>query len=431
MKIKSILFVSLIFVFTTCKEHNRKEETKLEAAKETLLQWNNLILDLEQHTPGYRPPVSARAFAYFGIFALQAAYPFSKKNNIVIPALFSDSINIKLINAEYEPALGLNAGYARILRYFYSNSSIIELKKIDDLEDKIAQKYNSNNVNDLLSTTYGKKVADTIWEYAMSDTIGHEANLYNFDKNFIPEKCKGCWQLTGEHPMPALLPYWGKARTFVTNINKVTVRPPVTYDESRNSPFYTEAMEVFLVSQNRTYDDIWVAELWSDDLPELTVSPVGRWFSIMNQFIAQEKPSFSKCIEAYYKLGIAMNDAAVTVWNAKYQYNLERPETYIKRNIFPDWKPLHETPPFPSYPSGHATFGATAAEVLKPIFGNSFTLADKTHENRQEFKGRPRTYHSFDEMAKENAFSRIPMGVHYRMDCEEGYRLGKTIGQHV
>jgi hypothetical protein len=41
----------------------------------------------------------------------------------------------------------------------------------------------------------------------------------------------------------------------------------------------------------------------------------------------------------------------------------------------------------------------------------------------------PRSFKSFNEMSKENAYSRIPLGVHYRMDCEEGFRIGKIVGQ--
>ncbi|MEO1097778.1 MAG: hypothetical protein AAFX57_08485 [Bacteroidota bacterium] len=34
-------------------------------------------------------------------------------------------------------------------------------------------------------------------------------------------------------------------------------------------------------------------------------------------------------------------------------------------------------------------------------------------------------------MAEENAFSRIPLGVHMRMDCAEGLRLGYEIADAV
>jgi hypothetical protein len=34
-------------------------------------------------------------------------------------------------------------------------------------------------------------------------------------------------------------------------------------------------------------------------------------------------------------------------------------------------------------------------------------------------------------MAVENAYARIPIGVHFRMDCDEGLRMGLLAGQRV
>jgi hypothetical protein len=34
-------------------------------------------------------------------------------------------------------------------------------------------------------------------------------------------------------------------------------------------------------------------------------------------------------------------------------------------------------------------------------------------------------------MAEENAYSRIPLGVHIRMDCDEGLRLGHAVAENV
>ena len=48
-----------------------------------------------------------------------------------------------------------------------------------------------------------------------------------------------------------------------------------------------------------------------------------------------------------------------------------------------------------------------------------------------ELASRPRSYKSFAEMAQENAASRVFLGVHYRMDCEEGMRVGKLVGQKI
>ncbi len=89
------------------------------------------------------------------------------------------------------------------------------------------------------------------------------------------------------------------------------------------------------------------------------------------------------------------------------------------------------TPPFPSYPSGHSCFGAVAAEVLTNIYGANYAMTDSCHAGRTEFNGTPRSFTNFYEMAQENAYSRVDLGVHYRMDSEEGLRMGYAIGRKV
>ena len=76
--------------------------------------------------------------------------------------------------------------------------------------------------------------------------------------------------------------------------------------------------------------------------------------------------------------------------------------------------------------------GGAAAEVLTDIFGNYFPMTDRCHEGREDFEGgKPRQFNSFYEMANENAISRVPLGVHFRMDCEQGVNLGIRVGRKV
>jgi hypothetical protein len=121
----------------------------------------------------------------------------------------------------------------------------------------------------------------------------------------------------------------------------------------------------------------------------------------------------------------------IACFNSKYIYNLERPETYIRKNIDNTWHPFSPAPPFPSYPSGHSMIGAAAAEVLTQMFGNTYSMTDRSHAWLESFSVKPRTFRSFDEMAKENAISRVFLGVHWRFDCEEGLRLGSLLGKEV
>lgn len=146
---------------------------------------------------------------------------------------------------------------------------------------------------------------------------------------------------------------------------------------------------------------------------------------------------YDETLAMLVKLGFSLNDAAVSSWADKYEYLVMRPSVYIQEFIDPDFQTnlfkfiFWPNPTFPGYPSGHSTFASTAAGIFINEFGNETTFTDRTHEGRTQFIGDPRTYNTFSEMAKENAFSRIPLGVHIRIDCTEGYRLGYEISDAV
>jgi hypothetical protein len=422
------------FIFQNCTREKIEEPAEFRNATDVTLAWNQLLLDLERYTPGYRPPVSARTFAYIEMAAYEVSLPALDDYvslEYFCPGYQSPAVNFS--STQYYLPAGLNAAYSQSLRNFFPNAPKKWFQKIEHLEADFTRDFQKQMDSQTLenSKAFGLAVAKTVWDWSATDREGHNGFLFNFDKNYVPPVCPGCWQSDAEHPMPALLPNWGKVRGFVVQPGDLELTPPVPFDEQPGSAFHTEAMEVFSVSQPLSRENRWIAELWSDDHPGLTVTPAGRWIAIANQAVAQERLAFSVVIETYLKTSLALCDASIAVWHSKYQFNIERPEAYIRRNIKPDWTPLHENPSFPSYPSGHAAFGAAAAEVLSATLGDQTQFTDRTHENRREFAGAPRTYSSFSEMAKENAASRVLIGVHYRMDCEEGLRLGKIIGQKV
>lgn len=392
------------------------------------------MLDLERYTPGYRPPVSARMFAYVEMAAYEAALP--DLHGYVSMEQFCpgyDRPSILPAKDHFHLPASINAAYAQILRDFFPTTPDYLKKRIDVLEETYARRFHDIIDTDILSQskTYGQSVSKAVWQWSMTDKVGHDAFLYNYDRNYLPPDCAGCWMPNGNHPLPALLPDWGKARSFVALPADTPVKPPALFEESPGSPLYTEALEVYSVSQPISKENRWIAELWSDDHPGLTVTPAGRWISIANQALTENYFPFHTVIETYLKTALALCDVSIVTWHAKFIFNRERPDAYIRRVMKTEWSPLHDNPSFPSYPSGHSAFGAAAAEVLSTQLGEQFTLTDRTHENRQEFTGKPRTYQSFTEMAQENATSRVLIGVHYRMDCKEGLRLGKVVGEKV
>jgi hypothetical protein len=277
----------------------------------------------------------------------------------------------------------------------------------------------------------------------VTDAVGHDHYKdpfqgYNWEDHFTKD---GDWKPTFPGPGKPMGGVWGGARTFAISQQEKLAKAPLPYSADDQSELYSQALEVY--AQNTptlSYEDEWVGEFWSDDLVNLTFSPGPRWLAIGDQVLKLENSNLETAVFMTAKVGLALNDASVGCWYSKFYYNVERPQTYINRVFDPSWKPaLYNpltgdegvTPSFPAYPSGHSTMGAAGAEVLGSIFGYAYSMTDLCHANRTEFEGKPRTFGSFFEMAQENAWSRVPLGVHFRMDCEEGVRFGTVIGRKV
>jgi membrane-associated phospholipid phosphatase len=105
-------------------------------------------------------------------------------------------------------------------------------------------------------------------------------------------------------------------------------------------------------------------------------------------------------------LNMALHDAAVACWDAKYAYFNPRPS-----QLDPSIKTILGVPNFPSYTSGHSTFSAAAAAVLSYLF--------------------PSGASSFAAMRDEAAISRLYGGIHYRSDIEVGKQHGARIGGYT
>ena len=205
----------------------------------------------------------------------------------------------------------------------------------------------------------------------------------------------------------------------------------------------------------RTEEETEIAQFWSYDRTD-TFRPPGHWNQIAQEAILQnqedggEELSLVETARLFAQLNIALTDAGVVSWDSKFDFNQLRPEQTINAdpeneiipqpgfdldNIDgndiseqdPDWDPLIETPPFPDYTSGHASFGAAAAEVLESVFGDDFGIEITS----QDIPGISRSYGSFSEAATENGRSRVFGGIHIDSSSVEGLESGFEIGQFV
>ena len=97
----------------------------------------------------------------------------------------------------------------------------------------------------------------------------------------------------------------------------------------------------------------------------------------------------------------------------------------------PACEPLLTTPPIPDYPSAHAAVGGAAATVLIALFGDENTFTFTSAMSAAFSSVGPRTFHRISDAAKENATSRMLVGIHFRLACTVGYQQGLEVGNWV
>ena len=441
-KFHAPLFVAfLLFLVSSCKtnqEQNPSEQINNVDAT-VANEWMDNFLNVERYAPGFRPPVAARSLGFINLAAYESIVPSSSVYKSVAPNFQGLTIPVRETGKTYDDKAIVNEVYYQMMKNFFPHV----LDEYNTLIETQYKKFDASKINadDLArSKKYGQAVAKAVFDFSLTDALGSKGYLNNQPTDYVPPTGAGKWKPSFPDFGKALLPYWGKTRTFVITEAEKLSPPPIAYSTSVSSPFFFQAFEVHQTTTPLSYEGQWIGEFWSDDIYKLTFEPSGRWIAIAAQVIKKEKVPLEKAIYTYAKVSIGLSDAGVACWNSKFVYNLERPEAFIRREINPTWvsklnNPIAKvngvTPPFPAYPSGHSTFGGVAAEVLNEIYGKNYAMTDNCHEGRTEFIGKPRSFKSFDDMATENAYSRIPLGVHYRMDCSEGLRMGYQVGKAV
>jgi membrane-associated phospholipid phosphatase len=438
--------LGLLFFAASCKKDTAVPPTvkTVDDYNATVVQkWNYLFLQVERNAAGYRPCPAARALGYMGLAAYESCAS-AMTNHKSIAALYP-SLRIPAVEAgkTYQWDLVVHTSYATLFKKFFANVQPSDLFAIANLETNLENELRiaapTKEIADR-SIGYGKQVAEAVYAFSATDNYAHNMYLSPTDATYAPPVGAGLWKKTAPGNQNPMFPHWGQARAFAIKDADKIARPPLPYSESLNAPYYTQMLEVYSTTTPQTNENRWIAEFWSDDVLGFTFSPSARWIAILHQVMEIEKSNLEIAVLGAAKVGLALNDAAVACWNSKYLYNTERPVSYIQKMINPTWNVmdlttnrfLPSTPPFPAYPSGHSTFGAAAAEALVSIFGSNYKLTDRCHEGRTDFVGSaPRSYESFYDMATENAYSRIPLGVHLRQDCEEGLRLGAVCGRRV
>jgi hypothetical protein len=267
--------------------------------------------------------------------------------------------------------------------------------------------------------------------YAQTRTAERYTVLYDVPGRWIP---------TPPQYSTAVEPHWNEIRTMVIDSASqfMPPRPPQFDVKNKNSVFYKALMEVKTIGENLTDEQKHIADFWDDNplkaevVGHVTImikkfSPPGHWMNIVGIGAKTANADFKTTVAAYTETAIALFDAFISCWDEKYRSNYVRPETEINKTD-EAWRPYIQTPPFPSYTSGHATNSAAAAEAMTKWFGDNLSFTDTS---LLEFGIQNREIKSFRGAAAEAAMSRLYGGIHYRFDNDEGSKAGKRLGEFI
>lgn len=300
------------------------------------------------------------------------------------------------------------------------------------------------------SKTYGECVATMMFNSRQSD--GYD-NATPYPIPLTP----GQWRPTQAGTMAAT-PNWGKVAPFGQWSPKEKFRPTApggyqTMSDLLSSNEYAAQLEEVKrlgssKSTKRTPDQTHIGFFWANDV-DGTSKPPGQLYTMTSIVAQQRDMTLEETARLFALVAIAMGDAAIVSWDAKYDTNIDlwRPETAIQQAnsdtntdtiADPAWQPLsrtsptgtHFSPAFPAYTSGHATFGAAHSAVMRKVCGTDNVTFTLTTEDPNAV-GTTRTFNSFTAAALENARSRVYLGVHFQWDGDNGFLSGTQLGEYI
>jgi hypothetical protein len=257
-------------------------------------------------------------------------------------------------------------------------------------------------------------------------------------------------------------PQWSLVKPFAMTSGAQfrPVRGPATFENDKEH-FVHQAEELLALSAALTDEHKMIAEYWADGPNSET--PPGHW-CLFAQFVSQrDHHSLDDDVKLFFILSNAMLDAGIAAWDAKRAYDSVRPVTAI-RFLFAgkqvhawggrfkgpatfdgaEWQPyqgftMAATPPFPEFVSGHSTFSAAGAEVLKRFtgsdkFGGSYVYEQGRSKIEPGLTPRSRltlTWASFTDAAVQAGMSRRYCGIHFADADENGREIGRKVGERV
>lgn len=260
-----------------------------------------------------------------------------------------------------------------------------------------------------------------------------------------------------------IAPHWERVMPFaLTSASQFDSRPEAALGPRAlqgSAQLQADMDEILNVASTLDGAKKLIVEYWADG--PASELPPGHWGIFAQAISDRDFNSIDKDVKMFFAMHNASFDAGIVAWHMKRKYNGVRPITAIRRlrsgqqvhawggpgkqNQTIDagtWTPYNPgsnlTPSFPGWVSGHATFSAASAAVLRAFTGSDYfgfwtTLPPNFGRVEPGVPRLPTTivYPTFTAAANEAALSRLLAGIHFSDDNKVGLALGDLAGKQA
>ncbi len=364
--------------------------------------------------PFANPPYAARAYSYVSVAqydALKAAWHYKYLYRRPAPSRVDNAVTA-VVPAGDVPAYpsedAVESGVAEVLLRALFPAAVDEINA-KAAEQRSAALWSGRAAPSDIAAglALGRSVAAVALARAGSDgmrnAIGTPAQ-WTALATTTAARGETAWHSLEDPPRPPMLPFFGQVRAWMMTPAEVVAERPAPPPSTSSGQMQQELAEVRNTVDHLTREQLAIAHKWSDGVG--TYTPPGHWNHIAADYIRPAGFSEVRAARTLALVNMALHDAAVGCWEAKYVYFNPRPS-----QLDPDLKTPLGLPNFPAFTSGHSTFSASAATVLSYVF--------------------PEKAAELAAMRDEAGISRLYGGIHYRADIDAGKDHGTRIGGYT
>lgn len=193
------IFVSMLFIASCAKDTTSESTTNFKLVadypNDVTHTWNEVFLQIERYSAGYRPGPAPRAVSYLGLSAYEGVVAGMPDFNSFNGYWSGFDIPQADANKEYCWPLVINASYEYLLPKFFGKATQEQLNLISSTAKTITAEYKQQVSADVFnrSINRGREVAEAVWTYSKTDPIGHDHYLDPFQQYDWEKAYKKRW----------------------------------------------------------------------------------------------------------------------------------------------------------------------------------------------------------------------------------------------